>query len=1058
MITKFNGILALFFAFIVQISFAQEKTISGIVSDQSGPLPGVSVQKKGSASGTETDFDGKYTIKAKSGDVLIFRFVGMKTVEKTVGNSNTIDVVMGEDSNVLEEVVVTGVATGTSRKKLGVSVNSISLKKLESPGTQSIDQALQGKIAGTIIQSTTGQPGQQQNIILRAINSLNSSQPMILIDGVQILDSSSSIGGASNQSSRLADIDFSTVERVETISGAAAGTIYGAQGANGVINIITKRGKAGKMKVTVRTDVGVVDAIAGDGLRRSSLHRYQTDAQGFLTDLNGVRVTDLNNESQYGAVAINTRTVGTSQLGDAGINDTPYAEQTFDATDVLFNTAVNQTLGVNLVGGSEKTSYLLAANRTQQESILVPGEYVKYDARFNLGIDLAENLKVSGRFDVINSSNDTGTNTDNANANNLINNVFQNLPHVDLLNTRNSDNDFVIQPDLTDPNSTNPFFFRRYQTRLDEITRYISNFNLNYSPTDYLTFDVKYGYDTYTQNFTFFQENKSDHQQERVLTNNKTGRINFITNQEYFQNFLASATLSLDFKEQFGWDTNIVSTTTINFDWRDRNLVSNSVSGTDNPFGAFGSYNISQSSTKVFNGYSESPFRTYGYLVNQKFDFGSLFGFSAGFRQDFSNRFGSGLDFTFPRADAYFNIADTFESDSVNLLKLRAAYGEAGIQPPFGDNIITLQGTTLGADVGLSFPATLQNESLEVERTSELEVGLDYGFTPSEGAWFSNVSGFINYFTRENNGAIFGGETATSTGSGLITSNNYDLSSNGFELSADTQVYTSEDFGWNFGVRFTKSTATLDRIASGQPLVVNNNFVLEEGQEVGTFSLFKVVTDINETDLEGNPIIAAADQGDYTQASSGYIVNKNTGNVVITPDKRTLGSSQPDFVMTFINDFQISDFVNVSMQLDWFQGLDAYNNAKQWLYNNGLHADTSVPVTIEDPSGTPQTGAFVQYYTSLYNTNVPLSHFLEDASFLRLRSVAVNFKLKKFIKTDFIDALDVRISGRNLLTITDYTGLDPEASRTFGNTFQRGFDEFTMPNTKSINLGVTVSF
>ncbi len=1058
MITKFNGILALFFAFIVQVSFAQEKTISGIVSDESGPLPGVSVQKKGSASGTETDFDGKYTIKANTGDVLVFRFVGMKTVEKTVGNSNSINVVMGEDSNVLEEVVVTGVATGTSKKKLGVSVNSISSQKLESPGTQSIDQALQGKIAGTVVQSTTGQPGQQQNIVLRAINSLNSSQPMILIDGVQILTTSSSVGGASNQSSRLADIDFSTIERVETISGAAAGTIYGAQGANGVINIITKKGKAGKMRVTVRTDLGVVNAITGDDLKRSKFHRYQTDAQGFLTDLTGVRVTDLNNEAQYGAVAINPVTVGTSQLGAAGINDTPFAEQTFDATDVLFNTAINQTLGVNLVGGTEKTSYLLAANRTEQESVLVEGQYVKYDARFNLGVDLAENLKVTGRFDVINSSNDTGTNTDNANANNLINNVFQNLPHVDLLNVRNSDNDFVVQPDLTDPNSTNPFFFRRYQTRLDEVTRYISNFNINYKPTDYLSFDVKYGYDTYTQNFTFFQENKSDHQQERVITNNKTGRINFITNQEYFQNFLASANLILDFKEQFGWDTNIVSTTTANFDWRDQELTSNSVSGTDNPFGAFGSFNVNQSSTKTLNPFFNSQFRTYGYLINQKFDFGSLFGFSAGFRQDFSNRFGSGLDFTFPRADAYFNIGETFESDAVNLLKVRAAYGEAGIQPPFGNNLITLSSSTLGSDVGSAFPATLSNEALEVEKTKELEVGLDYGFSPSEGAWFSSVNGFVNYFTRETTGAIFRGELAPTTGAGGIQSNNYDLSSNGIEFSADTQVYTSEDFGWNFGVRFTKSQAVLDRISSGQPLVVSDNFVLEEGQEVGTFSLFKVVEDLNETDLDGNLIIPTADQGNFTKASSGYIVNKNTGNVVITPDKRTLGSSQPDFVMTFINDFQISDFVNLSLQLDWFQGLDVYNNAKQWLYNNGLHSDTSVPVTIEDPSGTQQTGAFVQYYTSLYNTNVPLSHFLEDASFLRLRSVAVNFKLKKFIKSDFIDALDVRISGRNLLTITDYTGLDPEASRTFGNTFQRGFDEFTMPNTRSINLGINISF
>lgn len=1056
--TKIRGILALFFALIVQVSFAQEKTITGTVSDNSGTLPGVTVLLKGSTSGSETDFDGKYTIKAKQGDILVFSYLGYKTQEKTVGSSNIIDVRMVDDANILDEIVVTGVASGTSKKKLGVSVNSVSAKDLETPGSQSIEQALQGKIAGTIIQSTSGQPGQQQNIILRAINSLNSSQPMILIDGVQILTSSSSIGGASNQSSRLSDIDFSTIERVETISGAAAGTIYGAQGANGVINIITKKGKAGKMQVNVRSDFSVVNAIAGDNLKRSGFHRYQTDAQGFLVDLNGTRVTTLNAESQYGAVAINPVTVGTTQLGAAGINNTPYAEQTFDATDVLFSTAINQIYGVNLSGGTDKATYLIAANRTEQESVLVDGNYTKYDARFNLGVNLTDNFKVNARFDVINSRNNTGTNTDNANAFNLINNVFQNLPHVNL-DVINSDGDLVVQPDLTDPNSTNPFFYRRIQTRQDEISRYIANVNLNYKATDYLNFDIKYGYDYYTQNFTFFQENKSNHQQASAIGGSVTGRINQITNQEYFQNFIASANLVLNLKDQLGWNTNAVSTTTVTFDWRDRNVTSSSVSGTDNPFGVFGSFNINQSNTKVFNGFSSSPFRTYGYLINQKVDFGSLFGFSAGVRQDYSNRFGSGLDFTFPRADAYFNISDTFESDFLEVLKVRAAYGEAGIQPPFGGNLITVSGTPLGgSDVGLAFPAQLSNENLEVETTSELEIGFDYSVSPNDGDWFSSIYGFMNYFTRSSDGVIFTAEAAPSSGASNVIDNAYEISSNGIEFSANTKMYQAENFSWDFGLRFSTSKATLDNIKSGQPLVINDNFVLEGGQEIGTFSLFKVLTSLDETDLQGNLIIPTADQGDFTVASSGYVVNRNTGNVAITPDKRTLGSSQPDFVMTFINDFQINDWINVSFQLDWFQGLDVYNNARQWLYNNGLHADTSEPITINDPTGVDQTGAFVQYYTSLYNTNVPLSHFLEDASFLRLRNISVGVNLKKFIKADFIDSFNVRLSGRNLMTFTNYTGLDPEASRSFGNTFQRGFDEFTHPNTKSINLGVNITF
>ena len=1056
--TKFSGILALFLVLVVQFSFAQEKTISGTVTDGSGALPGVSVVIKGTSTGTETDFDGKYSITANVGDILQFSFVGMATQEKTVGASNTIDVVLVAD-NVLEEVIVTGVASGTSRKKVGVAVNSVKAEDLQEAGAQSIDQALQGKIAGTVIQSTSGQPGQQQNIVLRSIGSLNSSQPMILIDGVEVSSSSSSIGGASNLSSRLSDIDFSNVERVETISGAAAGTIYGAQGANGVINIITKKGKAGAPVISINTNVGFSNVIADDAMRRANLHRYTTNASGQMIDLNGTPVTQLNGDAQYLAVDVNERTVGTTALGAQGINDTPYAEPIFDATDVLFSEAINTKYGITVSGGSEKIQYLVSGNRTEQESVLVDGKYVKYDARLGLRFDVTDKLKINTRFDVINSSNNTGTNTDNANGSNLINNVFQNLPHVDFFN-RNADGALTVSPDATDPNSSNPFFYRDIQERVDDVTRYLVNFDLTYNPFKVLSLNAKYGYDTYTQNFTFFQENQTAHRQASSINPNVSGLIQNTDNQEYFQNLILSANLTLDLEEDLKWNVPITSTTTFNFDWRDRLLRQSVISGSNLPAGGFGSFNINQAIVKTFNSFLEAPFRTYGFLVNQKFDYESLAGFSVGFRKDFSNRFGSGLDFTFPRADAYFNIADLFDSDVTNTLKLRAAYGEAGIQPLFSQNIFTFQATTVGSEVIASIPSIIANPNLEVEVSKEFEIGIDYNFTPQSENWLHRFSGSINYFDRTTDGAIFDSESATSTGASGASANAYDLSSDGVEASLDIGVYKSDKFNWDFGLRFTKSQATLDNIASGLPLVIQDFFTLEEGQEIGTFSVFPVITSIDAVDNSGNRIIPTGTEGNFTIVpESGYVVNKNTGNVVIGPDKVVAGSSQPDFVMTFLNDFSFNDFVSLSVQIDWFQGMDVYNRAAQWLYNNGLHADTAVPITVEDPTGTSQTGAFVSYYTSLYNTNVPTDHFVEDASFLRFRDISLRFKLKSLFKdVDFFDQLNLTVSGRNLITITDFTGLDPEAARNFGNTFQRGFDEFTHPNTKSVNIGLNVTF
>lgn len=1053
-----QGILTLFLVLVVQLAFAQEMTVTGTVTDNNGaPLPGVNIIERGTNNGTQTDFDGKYSIKTSQGEVLVFSYVGFTKTIATVDKSE-INVSLQEDAAVLEEVVVTGVASGTSKRKLGVSVNSVKSEDLQAQGAQSIDQALQGKIAGAVIQSTSGQPGQQQSIVLRAIGSLNSSQPMILIDGVQVSTSESSVGGESNLSSRLSDIDFSNVERVETISGAAAGTIYGAQGANGVINIITQKGNIGAPKVTIRSNVGFSSAITGNDMRRATLHHYTTNAEGFLINLaTGDPVTTLNDNSQYLAIDPNERDVNGTALGSAGINDTPFAEKTFKATDVLFNDAINTAYGVTVSGGSEGIRYLVSGNRSEQESVLVQGKYIKYDARLNLNFNINDKIKVNTRFDIINSSNDTGTNTDNANSSNLISNVFQNLPHVDFFN-RNSDGDLTVSPDATDPNSSNPFFYREIQTRLDKITRYLASFDLVYKPIDILSLNFKYGYDAYTQNFTFFQENKITHLQASSISPNVSGILNHIDNQEYFQNLLLSANLTLDFDKDLKLGVPITSTTTFNFDWRDRELRQTDIQGTNLPAGSFGSFNVNQAVVKKFNSFLEEPFRTYGFLINQKFDYKSLFGFSAGFRQDFSNRFGSGLDFTFPRADAYFNIADLFESDIASTFKLRAAYGEAGIQPLFSQNLFTFALTTVGTEAISSIPSTVSNPLLEVEISKEFEFGVDYVFTPTTGRWLSRADGSINYFDRKTEGAIFDLGIPTSTGSSAIFANAYDISSDGIEASLNLAVYKSDKFNWDFGLRYTKSTAILDRIDNGLPVVVNDNFVLSEGQEIGIFSVFPVITSLDAVDNSGNRIIPQANVDNFTVASSGYVVNKNTGNVVIGPDKVIAGSTQPDFILTFLNDFSFNDFVSLSVQLDWFQGIDVYNNSKQWLYNNALHADTAVPVTIEDPTGTNQTGAFVGYYTSLYNTNVPTSHFVEDASFLRVRDISVRFKLKNLLDIKFVEQLNLSVSGRNLFTITDYSGLDPEAARGFGNTFQRGFDEFTHPNTKSFNLGLNVTF
>jgi outer membrane receptor for ferrienterochelin and colicin len=205
--TKFNGILTLLLALVVQISFAQEKTVSGTISDNSGALPGVSVVIKGTATGTETDFDGKFSIKAKAGDVLSFSYLGYMTVEKTIGDSNTVNVTMKEDANVLDEVVVTALGMSRQKKSLGYAVSKISAEQISQRSEGDIARVLSGKASGVNIKQQSGMSGSGTSIIIRGLNSFSgSNQPLFIVDGVPFSSDTNAQGNfvdGNNGSSRV---------------------------------------------------------------------------------------------------------------------------------------------------------------------------------------------------------------------------------------------------------------------------------------------------------------------------------------------------------------------------------------------------------------------------------------------------------------------------------------------------------------------------------------------------------------------------------------------------------------------------------------------------------------------------------------------------------------------------------------------------------------------------------------------------------------------------------------------------------------------------------------
>jgi TonB-dependent SusC/RagA subfamily outer membrane receptor len=342
---------------------AQTRTVTGKVSsqDDGNALPGVNVVLKGTTNGTVTDSDGNYRVSVPdAGAVLLFSFIGLESQEITVGERTVIDVQLSLDVQQLSEIVVTGSGVAVEKRKLAIAVESVTADKLPPAPTASIDQALVGKIAGAQISSVSGAPGAQVQILLRGINTLQrGTQPMILLDGVQLFNTA------------INTLDLSSIERVEIVQGAASASIYGAQGANGVIQIFTKKGKAGKVNIDFSGSMAQNQYLNIGGLRKADLHGFGTDAGGNVITPDGTPLAIDPTTLQYNGSVIYDALDPTLQTNKPYVGNLQYQ----DHFDQFFTKAATTNMSVRVSGASEKIDFAFAASNNHQESNIRNGGY-----------------------------------------------------------------------------------------------------------------------------------------------------------------------------------------------------------------------------------------------------------------------------------------------------------------------------------------------------------------------------------------------------------------------------------------------------------------------------------------------------------------------------------------------------------------------------------------------------------------------------------------------------------------------------------------------------------
>lgn len=1030
--TKFNGILTLLLVLLVQITFAQEKTISGTVSDETGPLPGVNVIIKGTSSGTQTDFDGKYSLKAKTGDVLVFSFVGMEKTERKVGATTSIDVVM-TGSNVLEEIVVTGVAGATSKKKLSVTVASVSADDLEKVPASSAASALQGKVAGISV-TNLGRPGQGATILLRgAANFYGSQAPLVIMDGIFIE------GG-------LADINVDDIASFEIVKGASASSLYGSRAGNGVIVITSKRGKLGKTEITLRSEIGYSEI--NNFIKTNQSHSYQLASdweqfKGQYTKYEGVTYSP-NYQSVYAASGDNS--VSGARLLEADhYSDNPYGVYR-DFQDLFFQKGLNTTHYAAISSGNEKASLFFSSENTESEGVLAEvGGYNRNSIRFNADYYFNDWLKfsASNSFIKVNDNSPVG----DADIYRIVSRI---APDANVTLDNPDGQPYYFKPDPWENEIDNPLYDLYARDAKAKQQRFLGGYKLNFKLSDYLNADAEYSFENNTYRYT------NNVKYETYTTTGDPIGFGYSKGSLYKSNYYElsqKAQATLNYAQMFG-DLDVKAK--VSYLAEDRVYEDYYAQGNDYLYrdlptlDNFDITNVSAGSNKE-NVRAQNFFGIGGIVYKDRYIFDALY------RKDGSSLFGENERWNdYYRVSAAYRITQDIEIPGVQELKINVARGTSGQRPGFNWQY-EQTAITRGS---LSTNRIKGNPDLKPSLTTENEIGLNASFLDRfslEFAYSNQVSSdqfmIVNLFAPAN------------AGKNRQWQNVGDLESDTYEFTLNSKIINKPDTKWNVGVNFTKSTSDITKLnAPEQKVGPDGLFLLREGTEFGSMYGRSFVTDLATME---NQLPAGTAITDFVVNSDGVVVRADAIGTVNespfikvdesgTPTFEKIGNQNADFRVGLTSNFSYKDF-DFYMLWDWKKGGDIYNRNGQWITISERNA-------MVDQAGKPDSEKkTTDYYSALYDTNNNNGFWVEDGSYMKLKEASLSYKLNSDklanIANGFFNEIKFSVIGRNLLTFSDYLGWDPEVANYDADTQQYfSVDYGVYPNQTSYSFSVQVKF
>jgi TonB-dependent starch-binding outer membrane protein SusC len=1038
-----GGVVALLLALLAgPVSAQGVGTISGQITaiDLDLPVPGANVRLQGTTLGAATDAEGVFSFSAPAGDyTVVITALGYRTVSRPLtvrnGANTDLNVELAEDALLLDQVVVTGYGS-RERRNLATSISTIDGAEIEDIPVATVDGALQGRSAGVTVLRSSGTPGGGISVRIRGATSISgSNEPLYVIDGVPVATGSYSALGVGNQGTNaLASINTQDIESIEILKDAAATAIYGTRAANGVVLITTKRGRNGTTQVSLETSIGSVD-IPND-----------------YAVLTGSEYISIRNEGVFNQFGLE------DFFGDPA----DFADQNSNFFDEIRRTGSIQTYRLSLNGGDERTRFLVSGSYGDEQGALISSGFQRYNGRVN--VDHTPNDRTIIQANVSYNRGEIDRIENDNNIYGVLTNALISPPTVptrDSLGNLTPGSQFAFD----NPVAATEIFQESIETK------FLGNVSGSYEFVDGLRASVRAGLDR----FDF-----KDDQYSPSYTRQGAPSGGAFSSVGINQRYILEGTLN--YRRLFNevHDASFIIGTSAEDNQYEQTFSSSSDFATD----ALIRVSNGATTTGGSNGTDNSLLSFFG-NVDYSYDSRYLLAFNG--RVDGSSRFGADNRFAFfPGVALGWNVHEEGfmqGADFLDLLKLRASAGRTG-QQEIG-NFASLGLFGLGASYGplpAATPTQLANPGLKWETTTQISGGLDFGILNGR------VSGVIDAYYKGTDDLLLNRPLPSQVGFTSITSNVGSIENRGIEFQLTTQNVRTRNFRWETTVNLSRNRNEITALFDDEPFSTGFGSRVDVGQPLGVFYGHQAngfFLNESEVCLDATGVTCLANGTAYQKDGTSvgdirfrdigrYVTNAETGEqefeatpdgIVNDADETFIGDPNPDLFggvsnsITFMG-VELSAFVQFSLGNDVFNAVRQFNEdvgvgntrlsfgvGRAVLDRIQLDADGNVI----NPDATQPRATF-----SDPNDNDRDSDFyVEDGSYVRLKTVTLGYNVPaRYL--GMVGARSLRIYGlaENLVTFTDYSGLDPEVSTFDGSNTSFGTDFFTYPQTRKFVVGV----